>query len=117
VDTITWILDKAASCSGSSARSAAPVRRARRRHRRGSAPAAPAAGRRRRGRGAAAHRPYSGGAGTGPTGAAGLTPVLAGDTFNITISGVLNADDAADQIARLLERRDRFTGRALAAAL
>jgi hypothetical protein len=30
---------------------------------------------------------------------------------------VLDADDAADQIARLLERRDRFTGRALAAAL
>jgi anti-sigma28 factor (negative regulator of flagellin synthesis) len=61
---------------------------------------------------------YSGGAGTGPTGAAGLTPVLGGgDTFNITISGVLDADDAADQIARLLERRDRFTGRALAAAL
>jgi hypothetical protein len=59
----------------------------------------------------------SGGAGTGPTGAAGLALVGAGDTYNITISGVLNADDAAEQIRRLLERNARMTGRTLAAAL
>jgi hypothetical protein len=60
---------------------------------------------------------YSGGAGTGPTGAAGLTPVLGGgDTYHITITGVLNADDAAEQIAALLQRRDRMTGRISAGA-
>ena len=58
----------------------------------------------------------SGGGGVGPSSPAGLT-VAPAETWNITISGVLDADDAADQISRLLERRARLTGRALAAAL
>lgn len=54
--------------------------------------------------------------GAGPL--AGGGPILApSETWNITITGVLDADDAAERIERLLERRARFTGRTLAAAL
>jgi hypothetical protein len=119
IDSITWILDKAASVvgflgdvggflfggdgggatgggGGSARRTAALV----------GATAAPLRG---------ASMPA--GAAGGRTGAGSVTPVLAGgDTYQITISGVLNADDAAEQIARLLERRDRMTGRISAGA-
>ena len=120
VDTITWILDKAAdvigfvgkigdflfggdsggSGGGAAKRSAPMVGAAR-----GAAPL----------RTAASMSPS--GAGVGPTGAAGF-PLLAagGDTYNITINGVLNADDAAEQIRRLLERADRMAGLTVAGA-
>lgn len=118
IDSITWILDKAASVlgflgkaggflfgggsssSGGSAKRTAPLLGAAR----GAAPL----------RLAAAGLP--GGSG-GATGAAGLTAAAGGDTWNITITGVLDADDAAEQIDRLLSRRARMTGAALAAVL
>jgi hypothetical protein len=55
----------------------------------------------------------------GPTAGGGgttLAPVQQ-VTNNFTINGVLDADDAADKIERLLDRRARMTGRAVAVAL
>jgi hypothetical protein len=108
IDAVTWILDKAASVAGVIGKIGGAI---------GGlfGAGSPGGG----GGGAVPLRAasYSGGAGTGPTGAAGLTPVLGGgDTYHITITGVLNADDAAEQIAALLQRRDRMTGRISAGA-
>lgn len=52
------------------------------------------------------------GAGGGSTAGPGLTLPPAGDTINITVNGALDPVAVADQIAGLLERRDRNTGRA-----
>jgi hypothetical protein len=124
VDTITWILDKASAVIGfvgkigsflfgggdehpaAATRGLAPLPRAAGRY---GAPLSPLL--------FGAGTTVPGGGGVGPASPAGLTFGPAGDTYHITINGVLDADDAADEIARLLDRRARLTGRALAAAL
>jgi hypothetical protein len=119
VDVITWLLDKAgavlgfigkvggfigdlfggSSGGGGAARRGAPLVGAAR----GAAPLRTAS--------------FSGGAGAGPTGAAGLTLLPGGDTYNITLNGIIDGDDAAEKIARLLDRRATMTGAAFAAAI
>jgi phage-related protein len=117
IDSITWILDKAADVigfvgkvgsflfgdsgdsGGGGAKRGAPLVGAAR----GAAPLRTAS--------------FSGGAGAGPTGAAGLTLLPGGDTYNITLNGIIDGDDAAEKIARLLDRRATMTGAAFAAAI
>jgi hypothetical protein len=121
IDAVTWILDKAASVAGVIGKIGGAIGGLFGAGSGDGGGAPRAAGHPLLGAAAGAAplraASYSGGAGTGPTGAAGLTPVLGGgDTYQITITGVLNADDAADQIAALLQRRDRMTGRISAGA-
>jgi hypothetical protein len=54
--------------------------------------------------------------GGGGTGSASRPAGTGGDTYHFTVNGVLDADDAADKIERLLDRRARMTGRAAAGA-
>jgi hypothetical protein len=116
VDTITWILDKAASVVGFIGKVGSLF---------GGGHSDGGSGNRGlslfgASAGAAPLRAASAGGGMGSgaaTGSAGLGVQLAGgDTYQITINGVLDADDAAEKIARLLERRDRMTGRISAGA-
>lgn len=123
VDTITWILDKAASVinfvgkvgsflfGGGGGGASKPV---------GAPRMLPVTA----GRYGAPLPPalfgapmVSGGGGVGPTAAAGFTVAPAGDTYQITVNGALDPTAVADQIEQLLTRRARMTGRALAAAL
>jgi hypothetical protein len=68
-----------------------------------------------------AARPLTASAGSssggGGTGSASRPAVAGGDTYHFTLNGVLDADDAAEKIQRLLDRRARMTGRAVAVAL
>jgi hypothetical protein len=56
------------------------------------------------------------GGGGGPSPAAGGLAV-AGDTYNITVTGALDPQAVADQIAGLLDKRARRTGRSFAVGL
>jgi MFS family permease len=55
-----------------------------------------------------------GGGGTSPSAAAGGSRLLGGDTYQITVTGALDPVAVADQIGKLLDRRARRTGRAVA---
>jgi hypothetical protein len=112
VDTIAWLLDKGASVAGWIGDLFGAA---------GSVPAAGTDPRALYGAGTGATAPLR--AAAAPGGMPGrlggsMAAVLqpTGDTYNVTVNGALDPDAVAVQIERLLDRRARMTGRALAAA-